>query len=162
MLCSLQLFQYVHFGGIYSLRLRRPGIVGGGVHLRSLSEENNDLGGNQGEFLGLDLESLKILLKRGVFIGAMLYCLLVFVCKRVLAMEGVVNARYVVIEQWALLLRNAWPKVSMVLKIFKEQGVILTTLLGLSAFFSMAKTSITTLWPWKVCFLGLKIDGSYN
>ncbi|GKV38444.1 hypothetical protein SLEP1_g46357 [Rubroshorea leprosula] len=92
MLCSLQLFQSVHFGGIYSLRLRRLGIVGGGVHLRSLSEENNDLGGNQGEVLGLDLESLKILLKRGVFIGAMLYCLLVFVCKRVLAMEGVVNA----------------------------------------------------------------------
>ncbi|GLT40356.1 hypothetical protein SLA2020_144980 [Shorea laevis] len=41
----------------------------------------------------------------------------------------------------------------MVLKIFKEQGVILTALLGLSAFFSMAKTSITTLCSWKVAIL---------
>ncbi|GKV38377.1 hypothetical protein SLEP1_g46292 [Rubroshorea leprosula] len=114
------------------------------VHLRSLSVESNDLGGDQGEVLGLDLESLKILLKRGVYIGAMLYCLSVFACKRVLAMEGVVNVGYGVIEQWALLLRNAWPKVSMVPKIFKEQGVILTALLGLSAFFSMAEPSITT------------------
>ncbi|GKV49157.1 hypothetical protein SLEP1_g55923 [Rubroshorea leprosula] len=92
----------------------------------------------------------------------MLYCLLVFACKRVLAVEGVVNVGYGAIQQWVLLLRNAWPKVSTVLKIFKEQGVILTALLGLSAFFSMAETSITTLWPWKVCFLGLKIDSSYN
>ncbi|GKV38412.1 hypothetical protein SLEP1_g46326 [Rubroshorea leprosula] len=93
--------------------------------------------------------TLKILLKLEVFIGAMLCCLLVFACKRVLAVEGVVNAKYGVIEQWALLLRNAWPKVSMILKIFKEQGVILTALLGLSAFFSMAETSISTLWPCK-------------
>ncbi|GKV38436.1 hypothetical protein SLEP1_g46349 [Rubroshorea leprosula] len=138
------------FGGIYSLRLRRHGIVGGRAHLRSLSEENNDLGGDQGEVLGLNLKSLKILLKQGAFIWAMLCCLLVFTCKRLLAAEGVVNAGYGVIEQWALLLRNAWPKVSMVLKIFKKQGVILIALLGLSEFFSMAETSITTLWPWKV------------
>ncbi|GKV44974.1 hypothetical protein SLEP1_g52109 [Rubroshorea leprosula] len=41
----------------------------------------------------------------------------------------------------------------MVFKIFKEQGVILTALLGLSSFFSMAETSITTLWPWKAAIL---------
>ncbi|GKV33073.1 hypothetical protein SLEP1_g41620 [Rubroshorea leprosula] len=111
---SLQLFQSVHFGGIYSLRLRRLDTIGSGVHLTSLSEENNDLGGDQGEVLGLDLESLKILLKLGVFIGAMLCCLLVFACKRVLAVEGLVNAKYGVIEQWALLLRNAWPKTNKV------------------------------------------------
>ncbi|GKV38431.1 hypothetical protein SLEP1_g46343 [Rubroshorea leprosula] len=64
------------------------------------------------EVLGLDLESLKILLKWGVFLGAMFCGFLVFWCKRVLAVEEVVNARYGVIEQWALLLRNAWPKVS--------------------------------------------------
>ncbi|GLT28251.1 hypothetical protein SLA2020_031970 [Shorea laevis] len=51
------------FGGIYSLRFRRPGIVGVRAHLRSLSEENNDLGGDQDEVLGLDLKSPKILLK---------------------------------------------------------------------------------------------------
>ncbi|GLT26045.1 hypothetical protein SLA2020_011350 [Shorea laevis] len=37
---------------------------------------------------------------------------LVFCCKRVPAVEEVVYARYGVIEQWALLLRNAWPKVN--------------------------------------------------
>ncbi|GKV26031.1 hypothetical protein SLEP1_g35392 [Rubroshorea leprosula] len=124
-----------------------------GTYLRSLSEENNDLGGDHGEVFGLDLESLKILLKRGVFTGAMLRCLFVFAYKRVFVVEGVVNVGYGVIEQWALLLRNAWPKVSMVLKIFKEQGMILTILLGLSEFFSMAETSITTLWPLKIIIL---------
>jgi hypothetical protein len=33
---------------------------------------------------------------------------------------------------------------------YAEQGLILAALLGLSAFFSVAETSITTLWPWKV------------
>ncbi|KHG14341.1 DUF21 domain-containing, chloroplastic -like protein [Gossypium arboreum] len=33
----------------------------------------------------------------------------------------------------------------MILKVFKEQGLVLTALLGLSAFFSMAETAITTL-----------------
>lgn len=47
-------------------------------------------------------------------------------------------------------LRGAWPKILQVLQVFKEQGLILAALLGLSAFFSMAETSITTLWPWKV------------
>ncbi|GKV48470.1 hypothetical protein SLEP1_g55281 [Rubroshorea leprosula] len=63
-----------------------------------------------------------------MFCGSMFCGFLVFWCKRVLAVEEVVNARYGVIEQWALLLRNAWPKVSMVCKIFKDQGVILTAL----------------------------------
>ncbi|MBA0561594.1 hypothetical protein Golob_018406 [Gossypium lobatum] len=75
---------------------------------------------------------------------------LVFGCKRVFAVDGVANAGYGVIGQCILLLRNAWPKASMILKVFKEQGLVLTALLGLSAFFSMAETAITTLWPWKV------------
>uniref|UniRef100_A0A0D3FKY9 CNNM transmembrane domain-containing protein n=1 Tax=Oryza barthii TaxID=65489 RepID=A0A0D3FKY9_9ORYZ len=37
-----------------------------------------------------------------------------------------------------------------ILQLLREQGIILAVLLGLSAFFSMAETSITTLWPWKV------------
>ncbi|XP_020579152.1 DUF21 domain-containing protein At1g55930, chloroplastic-like [Phalaenopsis equestris] len=49
-----------------------------------------------------------------------------------------------------LALRGAWPKFLQVLQVFKDQGLILAALLGLSAFFSMAETSITTLWPWKV------------
>ncbi|KAK8519843.1 hypothetical protein V6N13_031678 [Hibiscus sabdariffa] len=76
--------------------------------------------------------------------------ILIFVCKRVFAAEEVGNAGYGVIGKSILLLRNAWPKASMLLKVFKEQGVVLTLLLGLSAFFSMAETAITTLWPWKI------------
>ncbi|KAH1032502.1 hypothetical protein J1N35_044676 [Gossypium stocksii] len=68
----------------------------------------------------------------------------------VFAVEEVVNAGYVVIGKSMLLLRNAWPKASMILKVFKEQGVVLILLLGLSAFFSMVETAITTLWPWKI------------
>ncbi|GLT59250.1 hypothetical protein SLA2020_320800 [Shorea laevis] len=46
---------------------------------------------------------------------------LVFWCKRVLEVEEVVNARYGVIEQWALLLRNAWPKVQFAYTIGREE-----------------------------------------
>ncbi|ERN18343.1 putative DUF21 domain-containing protein At3g13070, chloroplastic isoform X2 [Amborella trichopoda] len=42
------------------------------------------------------------------------------------------------------------PKLMQVLSVFQKQGLLLAILLGLSAFFSMAETSITTLWPWKV------------
>ncbi|KAM5585317.1 hypothetical protein ABKV19_004623 [Rosa sericea] len=55
-----------------------------------------------------------------------------------------------VVDKCILMFRNAWPKTLLVLQVFKEQGLILAALLGLSAFFSMAETSITTLWPWKV------------
>ncbi|GJZ20790.1 hypothetical protein Tco_0557380, partial [Tanacetum coccineum] len=41
------------------------------------------------------------------------------------------------------------PKFSQVLRVFQEQGLIFVGLLGLSTFFSMAETSITTLSPWK-------------
>ncbi|KAK1316448.1 DUF21 domain-containing protein [Acorus calamus] len=43
-----------------------------------------------------------------------------------------------------------WPKFWQVVRVFREQGLVLAALLGLSAFFSMAETAITTLWPWKV------------
>ncbi|XP_011002488.1 PREDICTED: putative DUF21 domain-containing protein At3g13070, chloroplastic isoform X2 [Populus euphratica] len=115
---------------------------------RSKSSRNvsTDLGTDQ----NVNLELIKMLLKRGVVFGAMVCGVLVFGCRRVLASEGVVNAGYGVIGQSILLLRTAWPKVSQLLRVFKEQGLILAALLGLSAFFSMAETSITTLWPWKV------------
>ncbi|CAI5495871.1 unnamed protein product, partial [Closterium sp. Naga37s-1] len=45
---------------------------------------------------------------------------------------------------------GAKPSMIQLLKVLREQGVLLAVLLGLSAFFSMAETSITTLWPWKV------------
>ncbi|EYU27423.1 hypothetical protein MIMGU_mgv1a004081mg [Erythranthe guttata] len=71
-------------------------------------------------------------------------------------MEDVMSAGYGVWERSLLSLRNSWPKVLQVLKVFREQGLVLAFLLGLSAFFSMAETSITTLWPWKVRELAAK------
>lgn len=47
---------------------------------------------------------------------------------------------------WGLL----WPKILQVLSVFRDQGLLISLLLGLSAFFSMAEISIMTLWPWKV------------
>ncbi|XP_028768402.1 putative DUF21 domain-containing protein At3g13070, chloroplastic [Neltuma alba] len=86
------------------------------------------------------------LLKKGIILVATVY-----VCRRVLTVEGVEKARYGVIGP-----STAWPKVAKVLQVFKDQGLTLAILLGLSAFFSMAETSITTLWPWKVCELAEK------
>jgi len=47
-------------------------------------------------------------------------------------------------------LNAMWPKTQQVLEVLRDQGLFLSLLLALSAFFSMAETSITTLWPWKV------------
>ncbi|KAG0456797.1 hypothetical protein HPP92_024585 [Vanilla planifolia] len=71
-------------------------------------------------------------------------------CRRVLAASGILDTGMRVIGWDAELRRATWVKFLQVLKVFKEQGFILAVLLGLSAFFSMAETSITTLWPWKV------------
>lgn len=97
-----------------------------------------------------NLNFIQELLKRGIILAATVCGVLVFGCSRVFAVEGVANAGYGVFGQSILLLTNTWPKVLQVLRIFKEQGLVLAVLLGLSAFFSMAETSITTLWPWKV------------
>ncbi|KAF9666509.1 hypothetical protein SADUNF_Sadunf16G0236500 [Salix dunnii] len=115
-------------------------------HSKSSRKVSTDLDNDQ----NVNLELIKVLLKRGVVFGALVCGILVYECKRVFASEGVVNAGYGVIGQSILLLKTAWPKVLQLLRVFKEQGLILAALLGLSAFFSMAETSITTLWPWKV------------
>lgn len=108
----------------------------------SCLNENND-------FSKENLNFIKESLKKGIILAATVCGVLVFGCKRAIAMESVVA----VMEQSKLFLRNAWPKVLPVLRIFKEQGLALGILLALSAFFSMAETSITTLWPWKVYIL---------
>ncbi|KAE8731812.1 hypothetical protein F3Y22_tig00002511pilonHSYRG00134 [Hibiscus syriacus] len=105
-------------------------------HKGLLEEEKEDIG----------IDQNLILVKRGILV-ALVCGVLIFGCRRVFAVEGVVNAGYGVIGQCILLLRNTWPKASMILKVFKEQGVVLTALLSLSAFFSMVETAITTLWP---------------
>ncbi|XP_059444808.1 DUF21 domain-containing protein At1g55930, chloroplastic-like [Corylus avellana] len=120
----------------------RAGLKFVGEDTESLSDEN--------AVYGVNLDFVRESVKRGIILAAIVCGVLVFGCKRVFAMEGLVNAGYGVIGRSMLSLRNAWPKTLQVLQVFKEQGLILAALLGLSAFFSMAETSITTLWPWKV------------
>lgn len=99
----------------------------------------------------VDFDFLDILVKRGIILAAACCGVFVLGCRGAVAAEGVLNGgNYVGLEQIKLSLTNSLPKVLMVLKVLKEQGLILAALFGLSAFFSMAETSITTLWPWKV------------
>ncbi|XP_076900193.1 putative DUF21 domain-containing protein At3g13070, chloroplastic [Bidens hawaiensis] len=88
---------------------------------------------------------LQVLVKKGLILAAACCGVFVLRCRGALAVEGVVG-----FEQIKVSMTNSLPKVLMVLKVLKEQGLILAALFGLSAFFSMAETSITTLWPWKV------------
>ncbi|XP_072955970.1 DUF21 domain-containing protein At1g55930, chloroplastic-like [Typha angustifolia] len=71
-------------------------------------------------------------------------------CGRVVAAEGVADAGFGILGAGKWGLGGSWPKILQILQLFKEQGLILTALLGLSAFFSMAETAITTLYPWKI------------
>lgn len=107
------------------------------------SGENSDSGEKE-------LESIKVLLKRGIVVGAVVCGVFLYGCQKVLASAGVVEAGYEVFGQSLVLFKNALPKIYQVLRVLREQGLILAALLSLSAFFSMAETSITTLWPWKV------------
>ncbi|XP_057970101.1 putative DUF21 domain-containing protein At3g13070, chloroplastic isoform X2 [Malania oleifera] len=111
-----------------------------------------------------DSELVRGLVKPG-FVLAALICGAWFVrCRRVLAAESAVSAGYEVFGRSELLLRSAWPKLAQLLRVFREQGLVLAVLLGLSAFFSMAETAITTLWPWKVRELAEKepADGVFR
>lgn len=122
---------------------------GNSVQLRSVvvrSSEKSDAAEATSGFM-------RLLVGQRVILVALVCGIMVVGCRRVFAVESVVNAGYGVFGQSILSLRNAWPKVSQLLKVFKDQGLILAVLLGLSAFFSMAETSITTLWPWKVKFI---------
>ncbi|KAK1269896.1 DUF21 domain-containing protein [Acorus gramineus] len=75
-----------------------------------------------------------------VLVAVVCGLLVVVVGRRVLAMEGAL----------AVFGGKPWLKFWQVVRVFREQGLVLAALLGLSAFFSMAETAITTLWPWKV------------
>ena len=117
--------------------------------MKSVGENSESLSNKNASF-GLNFELFREFLKHGVVLMAMVCVVFVYGCKSAFAVEGVVNAGCGVIGQSILLLRNARPKTLLVLQVFKEQGLVLAVLLGLSAFFSMAETAITTLWPWKV------------
>ncbi|KAJ0933317.1 putative gliding motility-associated protein GldE [Helianthus annuus] len=87
-------------------------------------------------------EKLAGVMRCGFVVGVLVFG--VIRCRRALAMDigqkGVVGLKDFV---------NG-PKFPQIVRVFREQGLILAALLGLSAFFSMAETSITTLSPWKV------------
>ncbi|XP_031276225.1 uncharacterized protein LOC116134697 [Pistacia vera] len=139
-----------HYPKFHFYRLPKNKISDTRTHVKPINKVTAELGHEKNEVLDSNLEKVKILMKGGVVLGALVCGVFVFGCKRVFAVESAVNAGYGVIGQSILLLKNAWPKVSQVLRVFKEQGLVLAALLGLSAFFSMVETSITTLWPWKV------------
>ncbi|KAL5737477.1 hypothetical protein ACOSP7_030238 [Xanthoceras sorbifolium] len=139
-----------HYPRVFGSRLSKNNTFEAVTRSKPLNRAINELGCDENQVLSPNLENVKVLIKGGVVLGAMVCGVLIFGCKRVFAVESAVNAGYGVIGQSILLLKNAWPKLSQVLRVFKEQGLILAALLGLSAFFSMAETSITTLWPWKV------------
>ncbi|GAB2269708.1 DUF21 domain-containing protein At1g55930, chloroplastic [Dionaea muscipula] len=108
-----------------------------------------ETGGKRGKAGSYSMNvAFEVLMKRGVVLVGIIFGVFVLHCRRVLATDGVVNAE--ACRQSILFSGNAWPKTLQVLKVLKEQGLLLAALLGLSAFFSMAETSITTLWPWKV------------
>nr|XP_008364156.2 DUF21 domain-containing protein At1g55930, chloroplastic-like isoform X1 [Malus domestica] len=130
-------------------RLEGLDVVVNKARLEALGEDSGSVGGTNA-VSGSKFDFVKELVKCGVVLAAVVCGVLIYGCRRAFAVEGVINAGYGVIGQSILLLRNAWPKTLLVLQVFKEQGLILAALLGLSAFFSMAETSITTLWPWKV------------
>ncbi|PSR85293.1 DUF21 domain-containing protein [Actinidia chinensis var. chinensis] len=136
--------------GFIGVRFKENVGFDGRVCSRSIAGEDSGSDAVEDSVKSVNLGFLDVLVKRGIVLAAIVCGVLAFGCRRAFAVEGVMNAGYGVIEQSILLLKSSWPKVSQVLRLFKEQGLLLAALLGLSAFFSMAETSITTLWPWKV------------
>ncbi|KAK2995635.1 hypothetical protein RJ640_013592 [Escallonia rubra] len=110
----------------------------------SVTVENEAESAKDIEF-GANWKKIAGLVTRGIAVAVLV--LGVVRCRRVLAAEVLSGG---VLGRSEVYFRGVWPKVLQVLYVFKEQGLILVALLGLSAFFSMAETSITTLWPWKV------------
>ncbi|KAF3453341.1 hypothetical protein FNV43_RR03781 [Rhamnella rubrinervis] len=137
------------FRSFWSSSYQGNNLFVGRACLKRVDNDSESLNGKHGPS-ALNFEFVRKLVKHGIVLAAMVCGVLLYGCKRAFAVEGVVNAGYGVIGQSILLLRNAWPKTLLVLRVFKDQGLILAALFGLSAFFSMAETSITTLWPWKV------------
>ncbi|KAH7546874.1 hypothetical protein FEM48_Zijuj01G0247200 [Ziziphus jujuba var. spinosa] len=119
------------FGSFLGSTYQRNNLFVGRANLRSVDKHSENLGGKNGH-LAVNFELVRDLLKHGIVLAAMSI----------------------------LLLRNAWPKTLQVLLVFRYQGLILAALFGLSAFFSMAETSITTLWPCKKMKIGRAFQGN--
>ncbi|CAN4103941.1 unnamed protein product [Withania somnifera] len=129
-------------------KLRGSFINGICLSVKGGNREFQNVQGSSGSCLKIPF--MHFLLKKGVILVGLICGVFVIGCKRVFAVEGVLSGGYGFLEQGLVFLKSYWPTVLLVLRMFKEQGLVLAALLGLSAFFSMAETSITTLWPWKV------------
>lgn len=111
-------------------------------------------------------KTIPVWFKVGGLVAVLALAMFVVRCKSVVAADGVVRdlkERVLGMRWWDPdLFKNMWPKVLLILKLFKEQGLVLFFLLGLSGFFSMSETAITTLWPWKVLiFIIIIINNQY-
>ncbi|XP_039139939.1 DUF21 domain-containing protein At1g55930, chloroplastic-like [Dioscorea cayenensis subsp. rotundata] len=120
----------------------------GALRVRASSEFTGDRESAVERMIGVLNVSVRIGL--GFVLVGIACVLLVARCQRVLAAESVADVGLRVFGSGSTTFSGAWPKVVQLLHVFRDQGLILAALLGLSAFFSMAETSITTLWPWKV------------
>ena len=75
---------------------------------------------------------------------------LVWRCRAAYAVENAPALAPQLLVKVRALWGHLWPKILQVLSVFRDQGLLISVILALSAFFSMAETSIMTLWPWKV------------
>ncbi|KAM5585319.1 DUF21 domain-containing protein [Rosa sericea] len=137
------------FGRFLGPRCEGVDLFANRARLRAVGKDSESSSGTDA-VSDSSFDFVRVMVKCGVVLAAMVCGVLVYGSRRAFAVEGVVSASYGVVDKCTLMFRNAWPKTLLVLQVFKEQGLILAALLGLSAFFSMAETSITTLWPWKV------------
>ncbi|GLJ15559.1 hypothetical protein SUGI_0255580 [Cryptomeria japonica] len=93
------------------------------------------------------------LLKRALAVLMALSCAAAFLCRcrAAYAVDNIPSPNYQqLLANMKALWRLFWPKILQIVTVFRDHGLIIFALLCLSAFFSMAETSIMTLWPWKV------------
>ncbi|TXG67650.1 hypothetical protein EZV62_008925 [Acer yangbiense] len=85
-----------HYPRVFGSGLSKNNTFEAVTRSKPLNRANEELGCEENQVLSPNLENVKVLLKRGVVLGAL----------------------------------DAWPKLSPVLRLFKEQGLILAALLG--------------------------------
>ncbi|XP_068669112.1 putative DUF21 domain-containing protein At3g13070, chloroplastic [Aristolochia californica] len=93
----------------------------------------------------LDNRFLKVLARGGLIFVAIICGVFIISRRGAFVLEALR-----VFERSMLSIKGVSPKLLQVLCVLREQWLVLAALLGASAFFSMAETSIATLWPWMV------------
>ncbi|PRQ32143.1 hypothetical protein RchiOBHm_Chr5g0043101 [Rosa chinensis] len=77
--------------------------------LRAVGKDSESSSGTNA-ILGLSFDFVRVMVKCGVVLAAMVCGVLVYGARRAFAVEGVVNASYGVVDKCMLMFRNAWPK----------------------------------------------------